>query len=80
MSYDDRKPKLTLRSGCRALERCRWWQARGAAETAKSMVGNYESVSKKYDIKYDKYDKVVLADWMAKGDGGMCNLPRAHTP
>ena len=52
------------------------------------MVGNYKSVSKKYDkkynkkydIKYNKYDKVILANWTAKGDWGMCNLPHAHTP
>ena len=72
MSYDDRKPKLTLRSGCEALGGCRWWQARGAAETAESTVGNYDSVSKEYDKKYnnkyDKYDEVVLANLTAKGD------------
>ena len=37
-------------------------------------------MTKKYDVKYDKYDKVVLADWMAKGDWGVCNSPRTHTP
>ena len=84
MLYNNRKPKFTLRSSCRALEGCQWWQARGGAETAELMVGNYESVSKKYDekydVKYDKYNKVVLANWMAKEDWGICNLPRANTP
>ena len=35
---------------------------------------------KKYNGKYDKYDKAVLGDLTAKGDLGMCNLPCAHTP
>ena len=72
MLYNNRKPKLTLRSGCGALEGCWWWQARDRAETAKSMVRNYDSVSKKndkkYNDKYNKCNKVVLADLTAKGD------------
>ena len=85
MSQNERNPKLTSRSGCGARGWCQWWQAGGGAETAESKVGNYKSVSEKYDTekydnKYDKYDKVVLADWTAKGDWGMCNSPRAHTP
>ena len=39
-----------------------------------------KSTTKKYDDKYDKYDEVVLGDLAAKGDWGMCDLPRAHTP
>ena len=35
---------------------------------------------KKYNGKYDKYDKAALDDLTAKGDWGMCNLPCAHTP
>ena len=36
--------------------------------------------NKKYNRKYDKYDEAVLSNLTAKGDWGMCNLPRAHTP
>ena len=36
--------------------------------------------NKKYNVKYNKYDKVVLGNLTAKGDWGMCNLPRANTP
>ena len=34
----------------------------------------------KYDNKYDKYNKVVLGNLMAKEDWRCADLPRAHTP
>ena len=71
-----------LRSSCRALKRCRWWQARGAAEIVGVMVGN---CTKRQQIQNDRSTTrmtyvVQYDNDKRKGDWGMCDLPCADTP